>query len=202
MAKDWRLSEPPPHADRSRVAHRFALPSRRRGVRRRPRAVVARARGGRGRAGAVHSVGGRGRRGGARGHGPCGVAGGTVRRRRFIRIGPVRMPGASMRRWPSSRRAIERRGAVVVGEIGLDYHYDFAPRDVQREVFAAQVALAGRAGAGGGDPHARGDGGHPRRSCARPARPSRGVMHCFSGSVDEARAALDLGLLSLDVRAS
>ena len=33
-------------------------------------------------------------------------------------------------------------GAVAMGEIGLDYHYDFAPRDVQREVFAAQVALA------------------------------------------------------------
>jgi len=30
----------------------------------------------------------------------------------------------------------------AVGEVGLDYHYDFAPRDVQRAVFAGQVRLA------------------------------------------------------------
>ncbi len=31
---------------------------------------------------------------------------------------------------------------VAVGEIGLDYHYDFSPRDAQRQAFAAQLALA------------------------------------------------------------
>lgn len=31
---------------------------------------------------------------------------------------------------------------VAVGEIGLDYHYDFSPREVQRQAFAAQLALA------------------------------------------------------------
>ena len=31
---------------------------------------------------------------------------------------------------------------VAVGEAGLDFHYDHSPRDVQRDVFAAQVALA------------------------------------------------------------
>lgn len=33
-------------------------------------------------------------------------------------------------------------GAVAVGEIGLDYHYDFSPRELQREAFRAQLALA------------------------------------------------------------
>ena len=33
---------------------------------------------------------------------------------------------------------------VAVGEIGLDYHYDFSPRDVQRRAFAEQLALADR----------------------------------------------------------
>jgi TatD DNase family protein len=36
-------------------------------------------------------------------------------------------------------------GAVAVGECGLDYHYDHSPRDLQRRVFAAQLALAGDA---------------------------------------------------------
>ncbi len=31
---------------------------------------------------------------------------------------------------------------VAVGECGLDYHYDRSPREVQREVFAAQARLA------------------------------------------------------------
>ena len=37
-----------------------------------------------------------------------------------------------------------RRGAaaVAVGEIGLDYHYDFSPRAVQRDVFVEQLATA------------------------------------------------------------
>jgi TatD DNase family protein len=90
--------------------------------------------------------------------------------------------------------AIAASEAVVVGEIGLDYHYDFAPREVQREVFAAQVDVA----AAGGLPVAI----HTREATddtfdvLRRAGPGvRGVMHCFSGSVDEAREALDLGFL-------
>jgi TatD DNase family protein len=83
--------------------------------------------------------------------------------------------------------------ARAIGEIGLDYHYDFAPRDVQREVFAAQVALAVDLGrpvivhtreAAGDTLAVLRDAGEGR---------VRGVMHCFTGSIDEARAALDLG---------
>ncbi len=38
--------------------------------------------------------------------------------------------------------ALDESGAVALGEIGLDYHYDFSPRQVQCDVFARQVALA------------------------------------------------------------
>ena len=33
---------------------------------------------------------------------------------------------------------------VAIGEIGLDFHYDFSPRDVQQEVFKAQMEIARR----------------------------------------------------------
>jgi TatD DNase family protein len=83
------------------------------------------------------------------------------------------------------------RGVVAVGEIGLDYHYDFSPRDVQREVFAAQAQLALDAAAGH-HPHTRGDRRHVAVLRGRSGR-VRGVMHCFTGTVDEARLRLALG---------
>ena len=35
---------------------------------------------------------------------------------------------------------------IAIGEIGLDYHYDFSPREAQKACFDAQLALAGRRG--------------------------------------------------------
>ena len=49
-------------------------------------------------------------------------------------------------RWdPRDREAVElelERGAVALGEIGLDYHYDNSPRGMQRTAFADQLAIA------------------------------------------------------------
>jgi TatD DNase family protein len=89
--------------------------------------------------------------------------------------------------------AIDQAGGRAVGEIGLDYHYDFAPRDVQRDVFGAQIALALDRDL----PvviHTR-EAADDTFSVLREAGQHRlrGVMHCFSGTVDEARKALDLG---------
>jgi TatD DNase family protein len=88
--------------------------------------------------------------------------------------------------------AIERVGACAVGEIGLDYHYDVGPKTVQREVFAAQVAVAIARDL----PvviHTR-EAASDTIDVLRAAGPSvRGVMHCFTGTIDEARASLDVG---------
>jgi TatD DNase family protein len=89
--------------------------------------------------------------------------------------------------------ALAESGAIAVGEIGLDYHYDFAPREVQQDVFARQVALAvGRdlpvvihtreADADTlGVLDAAGDGR------------ARGVFHCFTGDQALADAAVARG---------
>ena len=44
------------------------------------------------------------------------------------------------------RERLHDRRVSAVGEIGLDYHYDFSPRDAQRDVFRAQIRLAKEAG--------------------------------------------------------
>jgi TatD DNase family protein len=80
---------------------------------------------------------------------------------------------------------------VAVGEIGLDYHYDFSPREVQRSVFVEQLRLACRAG----KPvviHTR-EAWDDTLSLLRANWTGGGIMHCFSGGPDEARQVLDLG---------
>ena len=82
------------------------------------------------------------------------------------------------------------------GEIGLDFHYDNSPRDVQQAVFRRQLDLARNAGL----PviiHTR-EAEDETINILRSHQPGSslaGIMHCFSGSLRLAQAALDLGFL-------
>jgi TatD DNase family protein len=91
-------------------------------------------------------------------------------------------------------RALALRPEVVaVGEIGLDYHYDHSPREVQRDVFARLVGLAREVG----KPIVV----HTREAAAdtldvlaaEGARDVGGIIHCFSEDRPFAERALDLG---------
>ncbi|HYK18416.1 MAG TPA: TatD family hydrolase [Bryobacteraceae bacterium] len=83
---------------------------------------------------------------------------------------------------------------IAVGEIGLDYHYDFSPRETQKSIFVEQMAMAASA----------------RKPIVIHTREAwddtialieqywtltglPGIMHCFSGGPAEARQALALG---------
>ncbi len=81
---------------------------------------------------------------------------------------------------------------VAVGECGLDYHYDHSPRDAQREVFAAQIALAEAHGLALVI-HARSAWDDTFDVLAAEGVPARTVFHCFTGGAEEARRCLDLG---------
>jgi TatD DNase family protein len=83
---------------------------------------------------------------------------------------------------------------IAIGEIGLDYHYDFSPRDRQRALFAEQLALAREAGL----PVVI----HTREAWddtfaillehwSGPA--AAAIMHCFTGGPAEARRSLEMG---------
>lgn len=83
--------------------------------------------------------------------------------------------------------------ACAIGEIGLDYHYDFSPREVQHAVFRAQLQLARARGV----PviiHTREAEDDTLRIISEESGGAlRGVFHCFSGDTDAARRALGTG---------
>ncbi len=81
---------------------------------------------------------------------------------------------------------------VAVGECGLDFYYDRSPRDVQREVFAAQIAMA-LAHDLALVIHTRDAWPETFDVLAAEGVPDRTVFHCFTGGPDEARRCLDLG---------
>jgi TatD DNase family protein len=95
---------------------------------------------------------------------------------------------------PQLRALAQHPKVLAIGEIGLDYHYDFSPRDIQRRVFVDQLNLAAELGL----PisiHTREAwddtiailGNAPYRRVAQ-----GGIMHCFTGDAAQARQALDL----------
>jgi len=81
--------------------------------------------------------------------------------------------------------------AVAVGEIGLDYHYDFSPRDVQRKRFREQMELA-RALKLPVIIHER-EALTDTLDIIRDFPDLTGVFHCFSGSFDTAKIILKMG---------
>lgn len=90
------------------------------------------------------------------------------------------------------RQGASQGRVCAVGEIGLDYHYDFSPRDVQQTVFAEQLACA-RAMNLPVVIHTREADDDTFAMLGGDGAGVRGVFHCFTGGVDRARRALDLG---------
>ena len=113
----------------------------------------------------------------------------------------------------TSLRAIEELSnhpkVVAIGEIGLDFHYDFSPRDIQAEIFKAQIGIAQRRnlpivihtresneetiriveGAMGGEPLWRSQMATPFSRFPAP----KGVFHCFSGDTAIAWHVIRMG---------
>ncbi|MBA4348643.1 MAG: radical SAM protein, partial [Thermodesulfovibrio sp.] len=86
---------------------------------------------------------------------------------------------------------VENNKVIAIGEIGLDYHYDLSPREIQREVFMKQLKYAKEVDL----PvviHSR----EAKRDTLKILEDSgvkKGVMHCFSGDMDMAQKAIAMG---------
>jgi len=91
----------------------------------------------------------------------------------------------------------KNKKVVAIGEIGLDYYYDFAPRDLQIQVFRQQIALAQSVG----KPiiiHTRDcipETLEIVEECYKqtPRTYIFGQFHCFSGTPDQMKKAVELG---------
>ncbi len=83
--------------------------------------------------------------------------------------------------------------AVAIGEIGLDFHYDHSPRDVQIAVFAEQLAFS----ASRALPvliHNRESGKEILAALEKqPRRPDPGLYHSFTEDAEYGRRAIELG---------
>lgn len=85
----------------------------------------------------------------------------------------------------------ENKKVVAIGEIGLDYHYDFTPRDIQQKVFEEQLILANELDI----PviiHSR-EATEDNMRLLNKHKP-KGVVHCFNGSAQTAKEVLKIGM--------
>jgi len=95
--------------------------------------------------------------------------------------------GQMLRAWAKKDKV------VAIGEIGLDYHYDLSPRDIQQSVFVDQMQIAKEMAL----PiviHNRESMEDMWRLLKAHFSPEYGgIMHSYSGSVEMARIFLDMG---------
>ncbi len=80
---------------------------------------------------------------------------------------------------------------VAVGEVGLDYHYDHSRREVQREVFLAQLKFAKEMGLPAAI-HSR-EAKEDTLAIMAESGADKGVLHCFSGDREMAERAIAMG---------
>jgi TatD DNase family protein len=86
----------------------------------------------------------------------------------------------------------EEPGVVAIGEIGLDYHYDFSPRDIQRAVLQRQLRLARHLELPVILHNRQAD--EDLRQALEAVGTRRGVLHCFMSDAELATWALERGL--------
>ena len=86
---------------------------------------------------------------------------------------------------------VKREKVVAIGEIGLDYHYDNSPREIQKDVFMRQIQYAKEIGL----PviiHSR-EAKRDTLEIIKGSGINKGVLHCFSGDIDMAERAMAMG---------
>lgn len=106
-------------------------------------------------------------------------------------IHPENITEASYDELEKIKELYSHNKCVAVGEIGLEYHYDFIPKEAQLDIFEKQLAVSKELDL----PvivHDR-EAHEDTMNLLKKYRP-KGVLHCFSGSVEMAKEVIKLGM--------
>ncbi len=97
-----------------------------------------------------------------------------------------------LKAWAKGEGLKAKGKVVAIGETGLDYHYDHSSRDVQRDAFVKQLGYAVESGM----PaiiHSR-EAKEDTLKILKESGITKGVLHCFSGDMETAERAMEMGL--------
>jgi TatD DNase family protein len=113
-----------------------------------------------------------------------------------IGIHPHEAQNATPAHYAELERLARHPRVIAWGEIGLDYHYDHSPRDLQAQVFRQQLEQA-RAARKPIIIHCREAWSDCLKILDQDWRSSGlgGIFHCFAGTIEEARFGMDMGFL-------
>jgi len=109
-----------------------------------------------------------------------------------VAVHPNSASGFDARALERLRDLASRPKVVAIGETGLDYHREHAPREAQQSAFRAHIALAKETGKALAI-HSRDAHADVLAILAQEGAPDRVVLHCFSGDAELARRCVDLG---------
>jgi TatD DNase family protein len=110
-----------------------------------------------------------------------------------VGIHPHDASKAGERHYDRMRDLASHPKVLAIGEAGLDYHYEYSPRETQRAVFRRQLELAQELDR----PiivHTR-EADADTEAILSEVRPARGALHCFTSSARLAEFAIGIGFM-------
>ena len=110
-----------------------------------------------------------------------------------VGIHPHEAKDASKQYLNELKKKAAHQKVVAIGEIGLDYHYNFSDSITQKKVFSEQLELANELNL----PtivHCR-DSDDDLYACIKNSKSHKGVIHCFASNLDFAKKIIELGYL-------
>jgi TatD DNase family protein len=123
----------------------------------------------------------------------AGLGEGFPRLYATVGVHPHEAKGAKAETWEALQQLSRQPRVVAWGEVGLDYHYDHSPRDVQQAVFREQIRLARARGLPLVVHQREAEEDTLRILNEEGAEAVGGVFHCYTADAAYARAVLDLG---------